>query len=121
MRLAHHMVPLALVFLGKSQLPVILDQVFWIEYAHDEFLAERGGQRRDADVDLAIRQVHRETPVLRQQAHGDIEVRQRTVDVAQAFRNGADYIVVGRPIRQAADPRAAAEALQRTIATIFPR
>src|SRR3989442_738842 len=31
------------------------------------------------------------------------------VDVAQAFANGADYIVVGRPIRSAADPRAAAQ------------
>jgi orotidine-5'-phosphate decarboxylase len=46
--------------------------------------------------------------------------QKRTVDVAQAFANGADYIVVGRPIRQAADPRAAAEAIQATIATIFP-
>jgi orotidine-5'-phosphate decarboxylase len=45
--------------------------------------------------------------------------QKRTVDVAQAFANGADYIVVGRPIRQAADARAAAEALQATIATIF--
>jgi orotidine-5'-phosphate decarboxylase len=45
--------------------------------------------------------------------------QKRTVDVAQAFANGADYIVVGRPIRQAADPRAAAEAIQRTIATIL--
>src|SRR5438067_10035243 len=46
--------------------------------------------------------------------------QKRTVDVAQAFANGADYIVVGRPIRQAAEPRAAAEAIQATIATIFP-
>ena len=46
--------------------------------------------------------------------------QKRTVDVAQAFANGADYIVVGRPIRQAADPRAAAEGIQATIATIFP-
>jgi len=46
--------------------------------------------------------------------------QKRTVDVAQAFANGADYIVVGRPIRQAADPRAAAQAIQKTIATIFP-
>src|SRR5882672_10649110 len=45
--------------------------------------------------------------------------QKRTVDVAQAFANGADYIVVGRPIRQAADPRAAAEAIQATIASIF--
>jgi orotidine-5'-phosphate decarboxylase len=46
--------------------------------------------------------------------------QKRTVDVARAFANGADYIVVGRPIRQAPDPRAAAEAIQSTIASIFP-
>ena len=45
--------------------------------------------------------------------------QKRTVDVAQAFANGADYIVVGRPIRDAANPRAAAQAVQATIATIF--
>jgi orotidine-5'-phosphate decarboxylase len=45
--------------------------------------------------------------------------QKRTVDVAQAFANGADYIVVGRPVRQASDPRAAAQAIQRTIASIF--
>jgi len=46
--------------------------------------------------------------------------QKRTVDVAQAFANGADYIVVGRPVREAADPRAAAQAIQATIATVFP-
>jgi orotidine-5'-phosphate decarboxylase len=46
--------------------------------------------------------------------------QKRTVDVAQAFANGADYIVVGRPVRDAADPRAAAAAIQATIAKIFP-
>jgi orotidine-5'-phosphate decarboxylase len=46
--------------------------------------------------------------------------QKRTVDVAQAFKNGADYIVVGRPIRDAADPRAAALAIQATIAKSFP-
>jgi orotidine-5'-phosphate decarboxylase len=45
--------------------------------------------------------------------------QKRTVDVAQAFANGADHIVVGRPIRQAEDPRAAAAAIQSTIAGIF--
>jgi orotidine-5'-phosphate decarboxylase len=45
--------------------------------------------------------------------------QKRTVDVAQAFANGADYIVVGRPIREAPDPRAAAQGIQQTIATIF--
>ena len=46
--------------------------------------------------------------------------QKRTVDVAQAFANGADYIVVGRPIRDAADPRAAAAGIQATIAKVFP-
>jgi orotidine-5'-phosphate decarboxylase len=46
--------------------------------------------------------------------------QKRTVDVAQAFANGADYIVVGRPVRDAADPRAAAEGIQKTITEIFP-
>jgi orotidine-5'-phosphate decarboxylase len=45
--------------------------------------------------------------------------QKRTVDVAQAFANGADYIVVGRPIRHAADPRAAAQAIQASIAGVF--
>lgn len=42
--------------------------------------------------------------------------QKRTVDVPQAFAAGADYIVVGRPIRQAADPVAAAERIQQQIA-----
>jgi len=43
--------------------------------------------------------------------------QKRVVSVEQAFRNGADHIVVGRPIRDAQSPRAAAEAIQSTIAT----
>jgi orotidine-5'-phosphate decarboxylase len=42
--------------------------------------------------------------------------QKRVVTVEKAFRGGADYIVVGRPIRDAADPRVAAEAIQATIA-----
>lgn len=42
--------------------------------------------------------------------------QKRVVSVEQAFANGADYIVVGRPIRDAERPRAAAEAIQATIA-----
>ena len=59
------------------------------------------------------------TPGIRPVDNKPSDDQKRTVDVAQAFANGADYIVVGRPIRQAADPRAAAEAIQRTIAGIF--
>jgi orotidine-5'-phosphate decarboxylase len=60
------------------------------------------------------------TPGIRPVENRPADDQKRTVDVAQAFANGADYIVVGRPIRQAADPRAAAEAIQRTIAGLFP-
>jgi orotidine-5'-phosphate decarboxylase len=59
------------------------------------------------------------TPGIRP-AGGDMGDQKRVVDVAQAFRNGADYIVVGRPVRDAPDPAAAAEAIQATIAGIFP-
>jgi len=60
------------------------------------------------------------TPGIRPVENRPADDQKRTVDVAQAFANGADYIVVGRPIRQAPDPRAAAEAIQATIAAIFP-
>jgi orotidine-5'-phosphate decarboxylase len=45
--------------------------------------------------------------------------QKRVVSVEQAFGNGADYIVVGRPIRDAESPRAAAEGIQATIAEQF--
>jgi orotidine-5'-phosphate decarboxylase len=59
------------------------------------------------------------TPGIRPVENKPVDDQKRTVDVAQAFANGADYIVVGRPIRDAADPRAAAVAIQQTIAGIF--
>jgi orotidine-5'-phosphate decarboxylase len=45
--------------------------------------------------------------------------QKRTVDVEEAFLSGADHIVVGRPIKQAPDPRAKAEEIQRRIAALF--
>lgn len=42
--------------------------------------------------------------------------QKRVVTVETAFANGADYIVVGRPIRGAESPRAAAETMQASIA-----
>ncbi len=41
--------------------------------------------------------------------------QKRVVTVEQAFKNGADYIVIGRPIRDAVDPKAAAQAVQEQI------
>jgi orotidine-5'-phosphate decarboxylase len=43
--------------------------------------------------------------------------QKRVMTPAVAMKAGADYIVVGRPIRDAKDPRAAAEAIQREIAS----
>ncbi|TAK47401.1 MAG: orotidine-5'-phosphate decarboxylase, partial [Betaproteobacteria bacterium] len=60
------------------------------------------------------------TPGIRPAGEGSPDDQKRTVDVAQAFANGADYIVVGRPVRDAADPRVAAQTIQQTIASIFP-
>lgn len=42
--------------------------------------------------------------------------QQRVATPGRAIASGADYLVVGRPIRDAADPRAAAEAIQGQIA-----
>lgn len=45
--------------------------------------------------------------------------QKRVVTVETAFTNGVDHIVVGRPIRDAESPRAAAEAMQASIAAQF--
>ena len=60
------------------------------------------------------------SPGIRPVENKPVDDQKRTVDAAQAFQNGADYIVVGRPIRNAPDPKAKAEEIQRTIASIFP-
>jgi orotidine-5'-phosphate decarboxylase len=60
------------------------------------------------------------TPGIRPVGSKPADDQKRTVDVAQAFAAGADYIVVGRPIREAPDPRTAAASIQQTIARIFP-
>ncbi len=49
--------------------------------------------------------------------------QKRTVNIEQAFRSGADYIVVGRPIRDHHGfdtPRAAALSVQQRIKALFP-
>jgi orotidine-5'-phosphate decarboxylase len=45
--------------------------------------------------------------------------QKRIVDVETAFRNGADYVVVGRPIRSVVDRRGAAADFQARIARVF--
>lgn len=60
------------------------------------------------------------TPGIRPVENRPTDDQKRVMSVPEAFVNGADYIVVGRPIRDAADPRAAAEQIQTTIAGLFP-
>lgn len=66
--------------------------------------------RREVDDRLFV-----VTPGIRPVENRPTDDQKRVVSVEQAFANGADYIVVGRPIRDADDPRAAAEAVQRSI------
>lgn len=47
--------------------------------------------------------------------------QKRMVTVPEAFANGADYIVVGRPIRDAADPSMAATRIQAQIREALAR
>ena len=59
------------------------------------------------------------TPGIRPVLNRPADDQKRTMDVEDAFLSGADHIVVGRPIRQAPDPQAAAAAIQQRIARLF--
>lgn len=76
----------------------------------------------------------REAKALRDQLGGDLLIvtpgirpaetrpaddQKRVVTVEEALRGGADYLVVGRPIRDAADPYEAALQIQGTIEGLF--
>jgi orotidine-5'-phosphate decarboxylase len=58
-------------------------------------------------------------PGVRPVENREIDDQKRVVDIEEAFANGADYVVIGRPIRNASDRRAAAEAIQRRIEACF--
>ncbi|SDK70830.1 orotidine-5'-phosphate decarboxylase [Aliiruegeria lutimaris] len=50
-------------------------------------------------------------------AGADLGDQKRVATPAQAIANGADHVVVGRPVWQAGDPRAAAEEILRELAS----
>jgi len=49
----------------------------------------------------------------------NVDDQKRTVDVGEAFQNGADYIVVGRPVRDAPDPVAVIKGMQAQIQSVL--
>lgn len=55
-------------------------------------------------------------PGIRPVRNDEEDDQQRVVTPSRAIAGGADYLVVGRPIRDAADPRAAAQSIQAEIA-----
>ena len=59
------------------------------------------------------------TPGIRPVDNKPSQDQKRVVTVTKAFENGADYIVVGRPIRDAGNPRNAAEEIQASISDCF--
>jgi orotidine-5'-phosphate decarboxylase len=94
-----------------------------------ELVAERAGQARDIGVDglvcsaeeaASLRAVVGEdrllvTPGIRP-AGADAGDQKRIMTPAAAIKAGADYLVVGRPVVAAPDPKAAAEAIVKEIA-----
>lgn len=75
---------------------------------------ELPAMRREVDDRLLV-----VTPGIRPVENRPSDDQKRVVTVEQAFRDGADHIVVGRPIRDADDPRAAAAGIQQTIERVF--
>ena len=61
------------------------------------------------------------TPGIRPVENREEDDQKRVLTVERAFAAGADYIVVGRPIRDAGDPRAAAESIQVSIAAAIAK
>lgn len=59
------------------------------------------------------------TPGIRPRDAARNDDQKRVVTAEDSFRAGADYIVVGRPIRAADDPHRAASEFQREIAAVF--
>lgn len=60
------------------------------------------------------------TPGIRPQwAVGEMDDQQRITTPTQAVRNGSDYLVIGRPIRDASDSRAAAGRIAGEISAVL--
>lgn len=99
------------------------------DFTVDELVVERAAQARDIGVDglvcsaaeaAKLRSIVGEgmvlvTPGIRPEG-ADKNDQKRIMTPATAIAAGADYLVVGRPILEAHDPKAAAEAIVKEIA-----
>lgn len=97
-----------------------------------DLVARRARQAKDAGVDgliLSAEEVAAQraalgpdmllvTPGIRP-AGADVGDQKRVMTPARAISLGADHLVVGRPVMQAADPRAAAEAIVAEIQSVI--
>jgi orotidine-5'-phosphate decarboxylase len=100
------------------------------DFTVPELVAERAAQARDIGVDGLVCSAEEAanlrsivgagmvlvTPGIRP-AGAEAGDQKRVMTPAAAVRAGADYLVVGRPIVAAADPKAAADAIVAEIAT----
>jgi orotidine-5'-phosphate decarboxylase len=98
-------------------------------YGVSALVAKRGAQAQAANVDGLVASAA-ETAMLRARlgedlllvipgirpAGAEVGDQKRVATPAQAIRDGADYLVVGRPVTQAPNPRAAAQAIAAEIA-----
>ena len=105
--------------LGVEVAPLVLERAKRAQAAGADGIVSSGHEveRLRAALGPALIMV---TPGIRPGGVAGGDDQKRVMSAEQAFRAGADHIVVGRPIRDAADPRAAAEAIQSTIASLFP-
>lgn len=99
------------------------------DFTVPELVAERAAQARDVGVDGVVCSAAEAellrpnlgpgmllvTPGIRP-AVADADDQKRVMTPAAAIRAGADYLVVGRPVIAAADPKAAADAIVAEIA-----
>jgi len=99
------------------------------DFTVPELVAERAAQARDIGVDglvasaeeaVALREIIGHSMVLVtpgiRPAGADAGDQKRVMTPSAAIKAGADYLVVGRPIVAAADPKAAADAIVAEIA-----
>jgi orotidine-5'-phosphate decarboxylase len=103
-------------------------------YGVRDLVARRAAQAQAADLDGLILSAEEVaniraavgpkmilvTPGIRP-AGSDAADQKRTMTPAAAIAAGADYLVVGRPVTQAEDPRAAADAIVAEIASVGTR